>query len=100
MKDMNIINKIIAFFKPKEWMLVEYPKKSKRKLLFLFTFLVFNFFFWQIIATLIPIIPYLIMLFLDYQAIKIFVQFKKMIIMCWKISLDISFIVISYMMRK
>lgn len=74
----KIRNRVVHYFEPDEWKLVEYPKKTKIwKLICLLFFLILNFFFWKTMVALIPVIPYLIMLFIDYQAIVIFLQFKK-----------------------
>lgn len=74
----NFKNKVINFFKPNEWRLVEYPRKPKLyKVFLLLSFLTINFYFWKSIATLIPIVPYLIMLYFDLKSIQIFLKLRK-----------------------
>lgn len=74
----NFKNKVINFFKPNEWRLVEYPRKPKLyKVFLLLSFLTINSYFWKSIATLIPIVPYLIMLYFDLKSIQIFLKLRK-----------------------
>lgn len=71
-------NKVSSFFQPKDWILVEYPKEPKiRGLILLILFLTMNFYFWKSIGQIVPIIPYILMIYLDVKIIQVFIKSKN-----------------------
>lgn len=71
-------NKVTSFFKPKDWILVEYPKEPKIcGLILLILFLTMNFYFWKSIGRIVPIIPYFLMIYLDVKLIQVFFKLKN-----------------------